>query len=502
MVIGFIGRALTPPAAGMVAGVSLLGLAAGCMTAASADTAPPKASPEYKVNVNKPDGLSGYVFYTVGLGGVNDNGEQPAAGSAMTAKSEKGEEDGGSVARISTKSGQVVYQRAAPEGERINNFRTQTYRGKPVLTWWQGESQSGHGVGTDYIADDHYNIIASFTPAGMPADAHEFRLTPGGDALVTSYVEKTTDLTAVGGPKDGKIYDCIASVIDVATGRTKFQWDALRHVPVADTYASYKAGKILDPYHMNSIALDPAGNLILSLRHTSTIHNINPSTGATNWRLGGKHSTFTLGQGVQFSYQHDAEMPNATTLSMFNNNNGPEVKGSPDPRRLSSLEWIHLDFATHRATLIRNQTHPDKLRAAATGNMQALPNGNAFGSWGNAGHIAEFTPGGQMLYDAVPVRRTYRAYLDPWRGSPTTPPRLVLPATGKTDAHAIWNGATNVSRWRILHGPTTTDLTPLTTVAWNGYDTTVPLEHQASGYYQLEALDAYGHVLTRTAPVH
>ncbi|MFC0038963.1 arylsulfotransferase family protein [Actinomadura rayongensis] len=501
MVIRIIGRVFYPSATGAVAGVLLLGSAVGCMTVASADAPPPKAPPEYKVNVNKPDGLSGYVFYTTGLGGVNDNGKQPTDGGGATAEPKK-EKGAGSVARIMTKSGQVVYQRAAPKGERINNFRTQTYRGKPVLTWWQGESQSGHGVGTDFIADDHYNIIASFTPSNMPADAHEFRLTPDGKALVTSYVEKTVDLTSVGGPKHGKIYDCIASVIDVATKRTLFQWDALQHVPVADTYASFKAEKILDPYHMNSIALDPSGNLVISLRHTSTIYNINRTTGAINWRLGGKHSTFALGKGIQFSYQHDAEMPNATTVSMFNNNDGPQVQGTPAQRRLSSLEWIHLDLAARKATLIRNQTHPDDLRAAATGNMQALPNGNAFGSWGNAGHISEFTPDGQMLYDAVPARRTYRAYFDPWRGSPTTPPQLVLPAQGKTDARAIWNGATNVAQWRVLHGPTTTDLTPLTTVAWRGYDTTIPLKDEPSGYYQLQALDAHGHVLVQTAPVH
>ncbi|HZV76059.1 MAG TPA: hypothetical protein VFF79_20295 [Conexibacter sp.] len=39
--------------------------------------------------------------------------------------------------------------------EQATDFRVQTYRGRPVLTWWQGNSHEGpgHGQGVDCIAD-------------------------------------------------------------------------------------------------------------------------------------------------------------------------------------------------------------------------------------------------------------------------------------------------------------------------------------------------------------
>src|SRR6185312_13143486 len=117
-----------------------------------------------------------------------------------------------------------------------------------------------HGLGFSYIADQHYNVITTVAPEGdLSADIHEFRLTPDGHALITSYQEVTADLTGVGGPKDGAIYNCLATVLDVGTKKTLFRWDALSHIPVTDSPAKYSAGQVLDPYHMNSISLDPSG---------------------------------------------------------------------------------------------------------------------------------------------------------------------------------------------------------------------------------------------------
>ena len=47
-----------------------------------------------------------------------------------------------------------------PPGQEAADFRAQTYRGKPVLTWWQGTGLGGLASGTDYIYDDHYRQIA------------------------------------------------------------------------------------------------------------------------------------------------------------------------------------------------------------------------------------------------------------------------------------------------------------------------------------------------------
>jgi hypothetical protein len=58
---------------------------------------------------------------------------------------------------IITNTGKVVWFHAVPAGEVATDFRTQIYRGSPVLTWFQGGGSAG---GTDYIYNDHYRRIA------------------------------------------------------------------------------------------------------------------------------------------------------------------------------------------------------------------------------------------------------------------------------------------------------------------------------------------------------
>ena len=54
---------------------------------------------------------------------------------------------------------------------------------------------------------------------GLPIDLHEFTITSSGAGLSTAYHETTTDLTAVKGAKQGRIINCHAQVLDLATGK-------------------------------------------------------------------------------------------------------------------------------------------------------------------------------------------------------------------------------------------------------------------------------------------
>ena len=62
---------------------------------------------------------------------------------------------------ILSPTGQVVWFHTIPAGETAADFRTQTYDGQPVLTWWQGTGLGGLSSGTDYIYNDHYQQIAT-----------------------------------------------------------------------------------------------------------------------------------------------------------------------------------------------------------------------------------------------------------------------------------------------------------------------------------------------------
>ena len=57
--------------------------------------------------------------------------------------------------------GDVIWFHAIPVGQTAADFRTQTYRGQTVFTWWQGTGFGGLSNGTDYIYNTHFQQIAT-----------------------------------------------------------------------------------------------------------------------------------------------------------------------------------------------------------------------------------------------------------------------------------------------------------------------------------------------------
>src|SRR5439155_1740176 len=107
-------------------------------------------------------------------------------------------------------NGQPVWFDPVAAPDQAADFRTQTYQGKPVLTWWEGPVASpilGTGFGHYVIADTSYKEIAR-VEAGFGRDSgdlHEFELTPQGTALITVYKIVRGSLASIGGPKTARI---------------------------------------------------------------------------------------------------------------------------------------------------------------------------------------------------------------------------------------------------------------------------------------------------------
>jgi hypothetical protein len=89
-----------------------------------------------------------------------------------------------------------------------------------------------------------------------------------------------------------------------------FQWDALDHISLGDFFKFGPAtpGHILDPDHANSISLDAAGNLVVSIPNTDAVYDIDRATGVVRWALGGKDTSFKVASGTSTAFQHDAVM--------------------------------------------------------------------------------------------------------------------------------------------------------------------------------------------------
>ena len=395
--------------------------------------------------------------------------------------------------------GQVVF--ASPQQASVTDFRVQMYEGEPVLTWWQGKSIDGRGDGEYVILDSSYREVARVAPGnGLMGDLHEFQLTDRGTAFMLAYQPEPADLTRYGGPADGFIYDYYVQEVDVETGEVLFQWRASDHVPVSDTYRTLVGGtdgsgsraSPYDWFHVNSVAEDGDDTLLVSARNTNAVYAIDRRTGGIRWRLGGKSSDFRIGDRAEFSLQHDARRQPDGTISIFDN-----IHPATDESRALFLD---VDETTRTATVVRELRHPEGVRASSMGGAQLLSNGGAVVGWGSPGRLSEFSPEGELVFDAtIAPANSYRSYRFEWEGRPNRPPDLVVrPGDNGFQLYVSWNGATEVAQWRVLGGAAPTDLAPVTTEAKDGFETQIAVADV--DYVAVQALDDSGEVLG-TSPV-
>jgi len=161
----------------------------------------------------------------------------------------------------------------------------QRYRGEPVLTWWQGRTRLGHGMGEYVILDRHYRQVAVVRAGhGYMGDHHEFQLTRRGTAYMSVYAPRRADLSGVGGPRDGTIFESIVQEVDIATGRVVWEWHSADHLPVDEGVTPPKEGKPHDYFHVNAVDEDARGNLLISARNMHAIYALDKRTGRVRWR--------------------------------------------------------------------------------------------------------------------------------------------------------------------------------------------------------------------------
>jgi hypothetical protein len=143
------------------------------------------------------------------------------------------------------------------------------------------------------------------------------------------------------------------------------------------------------------------------------------------------------------------------------------------------------------------------LLTGSQGNDQVLSDGNSLVGWGEEPYLTEFGPDGQILFEMhyPSPGQSYRAYRFPWNAQPAAPPALVVKSSGTESAtvYASWNGATDVSEWRVLGGPSATELTAIATVPATGFETSIPVSTTDPDFV-VQALGAGGQVLGTSQP--
>ena len=336
---------------------------------------------------------------------------------------------------LSPNGKKIVWFHPAPAGEEDADFRTQTYEGKPVLTFWQGTGLGGLSTGEDYIYNDHYKLIATVKAGnGDSADGHEFLLTPWNTALIISYTTATANLTSIGGPADQTVINGVVQEINIKTGKVLFQWNSADHVPYAQSEQPLPASAATpwDWFHLNAVKVDTNGNFLIDARDTWTTYEVSPRTGKIKWQLGGKDSSFTVkaakGQvldvaGEIFAWQHDPEGHGNGIYTFFDNDAAGTANTPTDilvDLPYSRAITVKLNFRTHVATLIKSDNQPEALSAPSQGNAQLLRDNDLFVGWGALPYFTEFSPSGKVIFNAeFPTGvNTYRAYRLPWNPAP------------------------------------------------------------------------------------
>jgi hypothetical protein len=388
---------------------------------------------------------------------------------------------------------------------RTMNVRVQSYRGKPVLTWWHGAVVEDYGEGHYELVDERYQSVAQVHAGnGYKGDLHEFVLTDSGTALFTAYGRSSAMLPHPDGSRHGNYVYGVVQEVDVASGRVLFHWRTDEHVGFVDSYHPAPDDPTIpwDYFHVNSIAVDPAdGHLLISGRNVWAIYKVHRGTGEVLWTLGGKRGDFEIGRGAHFAFQHHVRPHRGGRLTIFDNEAGP-----PREAKQSRGLVLAVDERALTAKFVQEFKHRPHVLSPALGSVQDLGDDGGVGTfmgWGDSSYFTHYDPSGAVLLDGrlAAGALSYRAFMQAWAGQPQTDPALaVRHAPNGAQLYASWNGASSHRTWRVLGGAGPRGLHELGIADVADFETQITVPH-APDWLAVEALDGNGQALGRSSTV-
>ncbi len=328
----------------------------------------------------------------------------------------------------------------------------------------QWELHSLDPVGVSYV-----------TSVGLPVDTHELRRMSNGDFLMFASPVVTavnlTGLDSFGASED--ILNCVIQEVSPA-GDLVWQWSATDHFDIVQEStwaqtapATNLAGKsvtVVDPFHCNSIDLDPSGNLLVSARHMDALFLISRATGKVLWKMGGAHYNKDGAALIQvsgdslggFYRQHDARFQPDGTITLFD-----DQTDMPGPARALVLSSV---VAAGTASIVWQ--YKGKASVDAMGSFAILPDGSRVIGWGiegggnttftevdqNGDDLLDFYfPEGDTSYRALKIPtsaidiETLRKSVGTWSNSAVATDAGAAPESGVTEVGNEGGDASNAA---------------------------------------------------------
>jgi hypothetical protein len=277
----------------------------------------------------------------------------------------------------------------------------------------------GRGAASDgiyHMLDFSGELVRDYTAQGdLPTQGHEFVPLDNGHVIMLSQPVHIRDLSEYGGNPEALVVENVIQELD-EDNHIVFEWNSWEHVELTDTVLieelQYVPPEPVSYMHINAIAVDSDGNLILSARRFDELIKIDRETGDIIWRMGGvgshhKEFTFVNDPNLGFSGQHNIQVLDNGNFLLFDN-------ATLHPDRVSRAVEYEVDEDNRTATLV--WSYNDGRFAGAMGSVQRLPNGNTLIGWGSAPPtgptVSEVTPDRQLVFalSLHESQQSYRAY--------------------------------------------------------------------------------------------
>ena len=250
-----------------------------------------------------------------------------------------------------------------------------------------------------------------------------------------------------GGSAHGVVNDSVIQEIDIKTGLVMWEWHALGHIAAARLATTRCRAPAIRGTTSTSTRSTPGptATCCCRSRNTWTLYDVDMHSGGVHWRIGGSSSSFKLGPGTRFYWQHDAEWQPGGLISVFDNGSDPpkekQSRGlllDPNPRRTRVTLVKQFVNPTHDAARLQPGQHCCSLarRQLADGLRRAA----------ELHRVQRLRPRPARRDARARACRTSAPTSRPGAAQPDEPPALAVAAhgAGALTVAASWNGATEV----------------------------------------------------------